>query len=245
MARTRRLDELRADLRKQFDLESMTARHPDANLTRAINQSIQEFREIISDAGLPYFLTTSTNGATLSVGATSPYPFGAVTVSAFSPTILRLYGFDIKVGNIWVSLDPVNFDERNDRQGDWLTGSVTGQPRVFFLFNAAQVAYSPAADAAYEYKMYYLPPATDLSADADTFDGIAGWEEWVVFNAGSKMLLRDSQSEQYAVFSAERQRLLEGILARANHRQRAGATKRHDVRGRARSAFLARLRYGA
>lgn len=244
MARTRTLAELRNDVRWQFDFESMTARVTDARLTRAINQSIQEFRELISDAGNPYFLVTSTNGATLTAGATSPYPFGALTVSSFSPAILRPYGFDIKVGNQWTELAPVNFGQRNDFQNDWLNGSTTGQPRVFFQFNAAQIAYAPASDAAYEYKIYYLPTLTDLSADGDTFDGIAGWEEWVVFNAGSKLLLRDNQGEQFAAFAAERQRLLEGILSKSNHRQRAGATGRSDVRGRRKRAWFARLRYG-
>jgi len=241
-ARTRRLDELRDDLRKQFDLESMTARHPNANLTRALNQSIQEFREIVSDAGHPYFLVQSTG--TLALGATSPYPFGALTVSSLSPGFLRPYGFDVKVGNVWTSLEPVNFEERNDWQGDWLSGSTTGQPRAFFLFNASQLAYAPASNAAYPYILYYLPVHTDLSADGDTFDGIAGWEEWVVFNAGNKLLLRDYQSEQIVVFAAERDRLMQTILSRVNHRQRAGATKRTDVRGRRRIAAAARYRFG-
>lgn len=243
MARTRTLVQLRDDTRWQFDLESMTARVTDAKLTRAINQSIQELRELISDAGNPYFLVHSTG--TLSTGATSPYHFGAITVSALSPTFLRPYGLDIKVGNLWVALQPVNFEQRNDDQGDPLTGGTTGQPRSFFLFNATQIAYAPAADRAYSYELYYLPTHTDLSADADTFDGIAGWEEWVIFNTGSKLLLRDNQPEQFAAFAAERQRLLQGILSKANHRQRAGATRRVDVRGRNQAARVARFRYGA
>jgi hypothetical protein len=242
MARTRTLTQLRDDVRKQFDLESMTARHPNANLDRAINQSIQQLRELVSDAGNPYFLRHTTG--TLSAGATSPYHFGALTVSALSPAFLRPYGFDIKVGTLWTSLEPVNFEQRNDNQGDWLTGGTTGQPRVFFLFNASQIAYAPAPDRAYVYELYDLPAHTDLSGDSDTFDGIAGWEEWVVFNAGSKLLLRDAQPEQFAAFAAERDRLLAGILARSNHRQRAGATRRADVRGRNRAANSARFRWG-
>ncbi len=244
MARTRTLTLLRDDVRWQFDFESMTGRVTDARLTRAINQSIQELRELISDAGNPYFLAAPATG-TLSVGATSPYDsFGAITVSSLSPTFLRPYGFDIKVGTQWVALQPVNFEQRNDHQGDPLSGGITGQPRDFFLFNASQIAYAPAADRTYSYRLFYLPTATDLSADGDTFDGIAGWEEWVVFNAGNKLLLRDNQSQQFAAFAAERDRLLAGILAKSNHRQRAGATRRNDVRGRNAAARAARFRWG-
>lgn len=243
MARTRRLDELQADVLWQTDNEGNTARVTTARLTRAINQSIQEFREAISDAGHPYYLRQSTG--TLTVGATSPYPFGAFTISALSPSMLRPYGFDIQVGELWVSLDPGNFSERNDGQlNGWLSGPRVGQPTKFFLFNETQLAYAPAADRAYPYILYYLPVGTDLVADADTFDGIAGWEEWVVFNASMKLAVRDNHAEHAQLVAMERQRLLENILREGPHRQKAGATTKVDVRGRRSSALAARFRWG-
>lgn len=243
MARTRTLSELRSDARWQADIEGLTVRYTDARITRALNQSIQEFREALSDAGDPYYLTQSTGS--LTVGATSPYPFGALTVSALSPALLRVYGLDIKVGDRWVNLEPISFEQRNQFQPGWLSGSTTtGQPCAFFMFNATQVAYSPAADRAYEYILYYLPVPTDLSADGDTLDGVAGWEEWVVFNAVSKLHTRDSYLQQAAQIDAERSRLMQGILSRSRKRQHAGATRRVDVRARKRFAELTRLRYG-
>jgi hypothetical protein len=231
VARTRTLLELRNDVLWQSDNEGNTARVSDARLTRAINQSIQEFREAVSDAGHPYYLRQSTG--TLTVGATSPYPFGAITISALSPALLRPYGFDIQVGDYWVTVDPGNFDERNDGQAQgWISGPRTGQPEKFFLFNETQLAYTPAADQAYSYILYYLPVGTDLSADGDTFDGLAGWEEWVIYNAVAKLAIRDNHADHLALVASERQRLLEGILRRAPHRQRAGATTKTDVRGR-------------
>jgi hypothetical protein len=243
VARTRTLAQLRDDVRWQSDNEGNTARVSDARLTRAINQSIQEFREAVSDAGHPYYLQQSTG--TLSVGVTSPYPFGALTISALSPSLLRPYGLDIQVGEMWVTVNPGNFDERNDGQIDgWISGPRTGQPSKFFLFNETQLAYTPAADRAYPYILYYLPVGTDLSADADTFDGMAGWEEWVIYNAAAKLAIRDNHTEHLAQIAAERARLLEGIMKRAPHRQRAGATTKVDIRGRRNRALAARFRWG-
>lgn len=223
MARTRTLAELRADVRWQFDFESMTGRVTDAKLNRAINQSIQELRELVSDAGNPYFLATPQTGS-LTVGPTAPHTFGTISLPA---TFVRAYGLDIFNTAEWVSLKPANFEERTM----WGDGVTNQTPEAFFLFNGTQLGIVPAPDQGYQYKLYYLPTHTDLVADGDTFDGIAGWEDWVVFNTGNRLLLRDNQGEQYAAFSAERDRRLAGILARSNHRQRAGATTRVDVRG--------------
>lgn len=243
MARIRTLAELREDVLWQSDNEGNTARVVPARLTRAINQSIQEFREAVSDAGHPYYLTQATG--TLTVGATAPYPFGAITIGSLDPPMLRPYGFDIKVGDLWVSLEPGNFDERNDGQLDgWLSGPRIGQPSKFFLFNETQLAYSPAADQAYPYILYYLPVGEDLTDDENGFDGLAGWEEWVIYNAAAKLAIRDNHGEHLALVAAERERLLQGILRRAPHRQRAGATTKADVRGRRSRALAARYRWG-
>lgn len=207
----------------------MTARHTDAKLNRAINQSIQELREIVSDAGNPYFLAAPQTGF-LVTGPTSPHAFGTISLPA---TFLRAYKVKILCAEQWIDLKPANFGDE-----EMLTDGLTyDQPAAFFLFNSSQLGIVPPPDYPYEYKLYYLPVHTDLSADGDTFDGIAGWEEWVVFNTGNKLLLRDNQSEQFAAFAAERQRLLEGMLSRSNHRQRAGATGRMDIRGRKRWGY--------
>jgi hypothetical protein len=243
VARTRTLEELREDVLWQSDNEGNTARVTPERLNRAINQSIQEFREAVSDAGHPYYLRESTG--TLTIGATSPFPFGAITISALSPALLRPYGFDIQVGDDWVTVDPGDFAERNDGQRlGWISGPRTGQPLKFFLFNETQLAYTPAADRAYPYILYYLPVGADLANDDDTFDGLAGWEEWVTYNAVAKLAIRDNHAEHLALVAAERQRLLEGILRRAPHRQRAGATTKTDVRGRSAVARSARFRWG-
>jgi hypothetical protein len=226
MARTRTLALLEADVRWQADREGTALRNQSAQVRRAINQSIAEFREAVSESGDPYFLTKSQGS--LSVGPTSPYHFALLDLSALSPAHLRVYGFDVNVNGFWRSLDPAMFRERNDVQVMQPGGSSI--PLQFFQFDRTSVGYAPASSSAYDYLLWYLPVHADLTADADTFDGMNGWEDWVVFNAVSRLLLRDRDAHLER-FEAERARILARVLHVARQRQRAGAQVRGGVRG--------------
>lgn len=239
MARTRTLAQLEADVLWQADREGTALRNASAQVRRAINQSIAEFREAVSESGDPYFLTKSQGS--LSVGPTSPYHFALLDLSSLSPAHLRVYGFDVNVNGFWRSLDPAMFRERNDVQLMQAGGSSI--PLQFFQFDRSSVGYAPASDAAYNYLLWYLPVHADLTADADAFDGMNGWEDWVVFNAVARLLLRDRDAHLER-FEAERARILARVLHVARQRQRAGAHVRggvrgtNDGRGRGRPDFL-------
>jgi hypothetical protein len=43
----------------------------------------------------------------------------------------------------------------------------------------------------YVFNVYYTPAPTRLSAGSDTFDGIMGWEEWVVLDAAIKCMAKE------------------------------------------------------
>lgn len=65
----------------------------------------------------------------------------------------------------------------------------------------------PSADAVYTCRILYLPVATDLVNPSDEFDGIAGYEEWVVYRAAMDALARDTLQPAYQMCAAELQRL--------------------------------------
>lgn len=226
MSRTRTLALLRGDVLWQSDKESFTTRHTPTAVNRAINQAIQEFREHVSEAGSPYYLT-ATSPANMTVGVSSGKAFGVVTMAT---NLGRVYGVDVTINGQIRSLRSTEFDSRNDYQDS--TGPQLGEPECFFLWNETQVGILPAPQSAYSYVLYYLAPLTDLSADSDTFDGQYGWEEYVVYSACVKLHMRDSEPERLAPMIAERDRLLVDIKRRASKRQKQGPQKRQDVRGR-------------
>lgn len=223
MSRTRQLVDLRADVRWQADQLGTTAlsRHDNTALNRIINQSIQRFREWVSEQGSAMYLTADTS--TLTTGATSPYTWREVS---FPATAVRILHVEITVDSRIQGLDQVAFDERNDYQDN--DGPTNGVPVAFFTYGS-KIGILPPPDSAYSRTIWFLPQFTDLSADSDTFDGVAGWEEWLVWDCLLKLVVRDKYPQQYQVALAERDRLQSEIL-QSIRQNSPTATRRRDVR---------------
>lgn len=226
--RTRTLTNLLADIRWQADQLGATVRNDDASLTRALNQSIQAFREWVSDNGFAYYLKSS--AGTCPIGATSPYAFGLITISSISPAVVRVYGFDLTINNVIYSLDAVAFAERNNFQGFLSDTNKSGIPIAFTMFDNNSIALLPPAQAAYPYSLWYLPVSTDLSAGSDTFDGIAGWEEWLVWDVLVKLVVRETDLAKAQLAVGERDKIQAAILRRSRHLQRQGPMIKRDTR---------------
>jgi hypothetical protein len=226
--RTRTLTNLLLDIRWQADQLGATLRNDDTSLTRALNQSIQAFREWISDNGFAYYLRPSSG--TCPIGATAPYAFGQVNISAISPAVVRVYGFDLTIDNVIYSLDAVAFAERNNFQGFLSDTNKSGIPISFSMYDNNQIALLPPAQAAYPYTLWYLPVSADLAAGSDTFDGIAGWEEWLIWDVLMKLVVRESDGAKAQLSAGERERVQAAILKRSRHLQRQGPMIKRDTR---------------
>ena len=217
MSRTVALSQLRTDVRTKGDFGGATVRHTDTQLNRYINQSIQAFRERISDDGSQHYLVSATG--TLGVGPTSPYPFYQLDLSGVSPALVRTYGIDITFsGGRVVTLDHVPFDQR----AKYGTTNQGGTPQAWAHINTDQVAILPASNTAYTYVVWYLPKFTDLSADGDTFDGVAGWEEWVVWDVVAQVIARDQFPQAFAIAEARRAEVEARVIRGATKVTQAG-----------------------
>lgn len=227
MARTVRLDVLRQQIQYLADIQGMTARHATSDLNRAINQSIQHFREKVSQHGLRNYITHATG--TLTSGATSPFAFTVLDLSAVSPAVVRVFGIEITIRGRIQPLELIDFENRNDFQ-DWTFGPISDEPTAWAPYQQARVAILPASNAAYPYTVFYLPVLPDLTNDSDTFDGVVGWEEWVAWDALIKVLQRDQYPQVYATATAERDRIWADIERNCNPAKSGGLVKRVDSR---------------
>lgn len=217
MARTVTLEVLRTDIEAQADFVGATQRYPDSITNRWVNESIQRFRERVSLEGITHYLTSTTGS--LGVGATSPYPFYSLDLSAVSPSIVRVYGVDITLpGGEIISLSHVPFTERTSYGGPTRRDT----PAAWSPYQTRKLAIMPPSNAALTYVVWYLPVSTDLSADGDTFDGVSGWEDYIAWDVVCRHMIRDRESEAFAMADMYRRDVWTDILRNATKVSAAG-----------------------
>lgn len=211
MSRTRQLSDLRADVCLRADIVdgATGGRHPSTEINRYINQAIQRFRRLVTDCGNPYYralsLATTSTDSTPDANNWAPRDYLALPTDFY-----HLIGIDITTNGTTVNMMPYAELERNMFKfaPAWLASGGVGMP-VFFSLGGQNAAGArivkiiPSASNAYPVQMWYLPIATDLVNDTDLFDGVAGYEDWVVNRAAMDALLRDNNPGRYQLLAAE------------------------------------------
>lgn len=248
-ARTRTLGNLLADLQYLADIPAGSARHPDAKLYRLLNTSWQAMRTMVSDNGHSAYLKAASG--TLTAGLTSPYPFGTLSLP---DDLASLYAFHITVAaNDIRKVEPIPFSEATEFQSHF--GGSLGIPLGFHIYNigtestttvtAGKLAIFPGPIAAYAYTLWYLPIWVDLSDATHVFNGLDGWEDWVLQNAVCLIAERDNDmAATYQIAQNERAKAEARILNAAARLQRVGPHTRVDAarasRGNARAEYWRR-----
>lgn len=236
MARTRTLAQLRSDVADRADIQDggSSGRHTSAQLNRYINQAIQKYITLVSSVGGQNYYSKRTG--VLSMGTSTTVDANGWAPNQYIPLptdFFELIGIDLIYGGNTRSMQPFSVAERNRfrDQPYWLSSNQTGRPRYYRIMGAnaagTQVAeVIPWSDGgAYQYEIWYIPEFADLVADGDTFDGRAGFEEWIVNRAAMDALKKDGEADSvYAALSAENEKLERemkqkfGTMAEAGHR---------------------------
>lgn len=233
MARSHTLLALRGAVRKRCLIEAETDLFPDAMLTDWINESIQDFRVELSNADVEFYLTSS--AGTLTTGVVSGMAHGSVALPNDAHAV---YGLQLTVDSQVVNVLPMSFGQRNDFQSG---SQKTGVPQGFHVTNigvetdasvgAGTIILSPAPDAAYPYALWYLPVWVDLIDDTDVFNGLAGGDQWVIWDVCIKVACRiDDSKHQEATALRERERAMARTLKSLKRVNRSGPTQRRDTR---------------
>lgn len=166
--RTLALSDFRGALRRRYDGENQTGRHPDALLNELANSGYRVLRDAITEWGYDEFLTTATGNTTATPATgetfeTIPFPSGAVTIR-------RVDLFDTPD---WTPLERLNITGVRGMSARarlpvgfsvFTAGSVSGA-----TFTTGTIALIPAGTAAVPYKVWYLPEWADISSDTHLF----------------------------------------------------------------------------
>lgn len=147
----------------------------DAELTRYINASIQELYDLlIATRGENYYITSSTFTTS---GSTDTY--------ALPAGMLKLMGVDlIRSSTEAYTLRSFRWQERNRNREPYYFNDTTN---LRYQIRGNNLVFSPVPQNNQQIKLWYIPAATLLSSGSDSFDGINGWEEYVVIDCAIKM----------------------------------------------------------
>lgn len=225
MARTRTMTEMVSDLRIAADIVNRVTRHPTTQLERWLNESIQRLREIASDNGHEYYLKQHDTG-----GITSGAKFAALP-----DDFLRMYGVDVIDGETSWSLEEYSLRERNNYGGTFSGVDERGPPSFYRLLGKTATGtenicvFMPRPDRAYSCFFWYLPVWADITG-VSTFDGVAGWEDWVKWDCCCKVAARDKNDTLYNMAAGERAKLEALIVKTAPRRNRTSGGRRLDTR---------------
>ncbi len=222
MARTVRLDALRAQVRRRADQESGGEASQqlcsDPELNDYINTAWCELYEMLIGWGQEYFLSSS---AVTTVSGTADYDL--------PDDFFKLRGVDIEVGGVKFSAHPFMFEERNNYADPGLMWN-SGEP-VLYRLKGSQISFIPEPAGVYPITLWYYPVPIALVGDANTLDGVNGWDDFVVVTAAAKAAAKEDNQELVAQLARERGALTSRIKSLAPSRD-AGAPERvQDVVG--------------
>lgn len=235
MPRTRTLAELRSDSRQLADQENSTF-ISDAELNRYVNQSMAELWQLLVSADQDRYLsetdivtTTGTERYTL------PADFLAVRfvrrMQSLSPPnewgiLIREFPLQEVDRHSWPWYGGTNGAYTNVRYRVISQGVDGADTRIWFRPDPGN----------YTYRVYYVSSPPELVNDADEFDGVAGWEEWVALDAAIKMMQKEESDP--SILMAQRQRVEDRIKVSAGSRDMSGTSSIALTRRR-----RSRLRY--
>lgn len=174
------LAQMKTRARERSDMESSDFVSED-ELTGYVNSSLAELYDLLVAAyGEDYFLADPFAIAT--VNGTSDY--------ALPTDFYKLKGVDVRInGSNWQSVRPFNFNERNRNQD--ISWGLAGGPDVRYRIMGSNLKLSPVPNGIYSLQLWYVPSAPVLDDDADTFNDVNGFAEYVIVDAAIKMLQKE------------------------------------------------------
>lgn len=208
------LAQLRVEARYRADMERSQF-IKDNELTTYINKSIAELWDLLCEAYGSDYNVESVDGST--VADQDAYDLPA--------DFYELKGVDMRLtNNDWVTLERFNFNERNR----WQTSRAwDGISEVRYRIVGNQIRFSPTPGASTEYKIWYVPTATQLTDDGDTLDELNGYSEYIVVDTAIKMLQKEESD--VSLLLAQKEKLAQRIRDKAANRDAAVAATVQDV----------------
>ena len=230
MAKTVTLAELKRQARELADQEpSLNTFVDETELREMINSSIDEWYGMVAMAVPERYETLQS--LTVGSGAASTTNINSTSGEALLATdhLATLsvdYVRNPTSSNERFELRRLTYQERNLFTRRPNTGRALGYRLI-----QGNIRFNPVPTSSGEtYEHRYVPVAPSLTSDADTLDGVNGWEQWIVHDVAARMLIKEESDESRV--RAKQDRIERNIVAAMEQRIWGDSNRVTDVRRR-------------
>lgn len=155
---------------------------------------------------------------------------------ALPAAFASVIGCEIVDGTRTIRLLPYNPQERlgvGDTSPSGLRYHVRGSlgTQAGAVANGERIVFQPDPGGR-TIRVHYMRAPAVLSADADTVDGVVGWDDWIVFDVAAFMARKADDFELAAQLTAERDKIERDIERDATSRDAGAAPRVARVRRR-------------
>lgn len=179
------LAQLRDKVRQRADMETSQF-IKDAELTSYINNSYAELYDLLVSRFEDYYIKS----LAFSIATGNTY--------AVPADFYKLRGVDLKIDSgidsPWTTVFPFNFTERNRIESK--TRNILGRMTVSYRLAGQNIMIYPEDRAPNDYRMWYIPRYTPLSADSDQLSDVMDFEEYIIVDAAIKCLVKEESDPQ-------------------------------------------------
>jgi hypothetical protein len=207
------LANLRSRVRQRSDMENNNFVE-DSEINQYICDSYAELYDLIVSRFEDYYVDDPLEFS-LTVGSST------FTLPA---NFYKLIGVDRAIGTSeYYNIRPFSFQDRNRRRiGDRFRGLYA---EVRYRLLGDKLKLTPENEASGDYRLWYVPCYTPLTADSDVVDSFVtrnGWEEFIIIDAAIKCLQKEESD--VTVLFAQKAAMVKRIEEMAQNRD-AGETE--------------------
>jgi len=116
---------------------------------------------------------------------------------ALPTDFFKLLGVDLQLSNAgaasttgWITIWKFNFADRN-RYTLPNIQTIWGRTNLKYRLSGGNIWFIPLPMGGQSLRLWYAPRFVPLVLDADSFDGINGWEEWAINDTAMKAKLKE------------------------------------------------------
>jgi hypothetical protein len=199
------LAEIKAQARQRADMENSEF-VSDTELTTYINASIAELHDLMiasysDDYYIEEYIFTSTGDLNYALPA----------------DFYKLRGVDVRRGPTgqWATVKRYNFNRRNEQQNAY-AWNLLGLPYIEYRMVGSNLRFNRTPDLELQFRLWYHPVAVKLASDADQYDDVNGYIEYVVTDAAIKMMQKEESD--VSVLLGQKEALRQRIISMAANR---------------------------